>query len=92
MTVSLGAPYLGNCVLDNLLVRHIALVAYKELVDTLCSVSVDLLQPLLNVVEGIHIGDIVDDTDAMCASVVGRGDGPEALLACGIPLYPCVSA
>lgn len=92
VTASPGSSYLGNCVLHDLLVRHIALVAYEELVDTLCGISVDLLQPLLDVVEGIHIGDIVNDADAVRAAVVGRGDGSEALLSCGIPLYPYISA
>lgn len=43
--------YLRDGVLDDLLVRHIALVAHEQLVDALSSVSVDLLQPLLYVVE-----------------------------------------
>ena len=78
--------YLRNCVLHDLLVRHIALVAYEQLVDTICSVSVNLLQPLLDVVERVHVRNIVDDADAMGASVVGRGDGSEAFLSRGIPL------
>jgi hypothetical protein len=63
-------PYLGNCVFDYFLVRHIALVSHQKLVDSLCGVSVNLLQPLLDVVERIHIGDIVDDTDAVGTTVV----------------------
>jgi hypothetical protein len=78
--------YLGDSVLDDLLVCHIALVAYKQLVDSVCSVSVDLLQPLLDIVERVHIRDIVDDTDAVGAAVVGRGDGSEAFLSSSIPL------
>lgn len=80
------AAYLGNGVLDNLLVGHIALVADEQLVDALGGVSVNLLKPLLDVVEGVHVGDIVDDADAVGAAVVGRGDGAETLLAGGIPL------
>lgn len=64
-------PYLGNRVLDDLLVFHIALVAHKQLVDTLGGVTVNLLQPLLHVVERVHVGYIVDDTDAMGPAVVG---------------------
>ena len=78
--------YLGNCVLNDLLVRHIALVAYEKLVDALGGVAVDLLQPLLDVVEAVHIGDIVDDADAVGTAVVGRSDGAEPFLAGGIPL------
>jgi hypothetical protein len=83
-------------VLDHLLVRHIGLVANQQLVHALGGVSVDLLQPLLHVVERVHVGDIVDDADAVGAAVVGRCDGSETLLAGGIPLralsalpYPC---
>ena len=78
--------YLGNGVLDNLLVGHIALVSDEELVDALSGVSVDLLQPLLHVVEGVHVGNIVDDADAVSTSVVGRGDCAETLLASCVPL------
>jgi hypothetical protein len=79
-------PYLRNCVLHDLLVCHIALVAYEQLVDAICSVSINLLQPLFDVVERVHVRYIVDDADAMGASVVGRGDGSEAFLSSGIPL------
>jgi hypothetical protein len=78
--------YLRNCVLHDLLVRHIALVAYKQLVDAICSVSVDLLQPLLDIVERVHVRDIVHNADAVGASVVGRGDSSETFLSSGIPL------
>lgn len=81
-----GRSYLGDGVLDDLLVRHIALVADEQLVDALGGVAVNLLQPLLHVVERVHVGDIVDDTDAVGTAVVGRGNGSETLLAGGIPL------
>lgn len=79
-------PYLSDCVLDDLLISHVALVAYEQLVDTLGGVSVDLLQPLLDVIERVHIGDIVDDADAVSATVVRGRDRAEALLAGSIPL------
>lgn len=78
--------HLGNCVIHDLLVSHIALVSDQELVDAFGGVSVNLLQPLLHVVERIHVGDIVDDADAVGTSVVRRGDGSETLLTCGVPL------
>lgn len=81
-----GGTHLCDRVLDHLLIRHIALVAYEQLVDAFGSVSVNLLQPLLNVVEAVHVGDIVDDADAMGTAVVGRRDCPEPFLAGGIPL------
>lgn len=83
-------PYLCDCVLHDLLVRHIALVADQELVHTFRRVSVDLLQPLLDIVEAVHVRNIVDNANAVCAAVVGRGDGAEALLSSGIPLLRCL--
>lgn len=81
-----GKPNLGNSVLDDLLVSHIALVADKKLVDTLGCVAVNLLEPLLDVVEAVHVGDIVDDANAVGAAVVGRRDGAETLLSGRVPL------
>jgi len=80
------AAYLCNSVLDNLLVRHIALVANQELVNPLGGVPVDFLQPLLDVIERVHVGDIVDDADAVGAPVVRRRDGAEPFLAGRVPL------
>ena len=78
--------YLGYSVLNDLLVGHIALVADEQLIDALGSVPINLLKPLLDVVEGVHVGNIVDDADSVGATVVGRSDGTETLLAGGIPL------
>lgn len=61
---------LCNRVLYDLLVRHIGFVAYEKLVDTLCGVSVNLLKPLLDVVERVHVSDIVHDADTVSATVV----------------------
>jgi hypothetical protein len=62
--------HLRDRVLDHFLVCHIALVAHQQLVDALGRISVNLLQPLLHVVERVHVRDVVHDTDAMCAAVV----------------------
>lgn len=78
--------YLRHRVFHHLLVRHIALVAHKQFVDPLCGVSINLLQPLLDVVERVHVRHIVDDADAVGSSVVGRCDGSESLLTRCIPL------
>jgi len=77
--------FLCHGVLDDLLVCHIALVSHEELVDTLRRVAIDLLQPLFNVVEGIHVSHIKDYTDSMCTSVVGRSNGPESFLPSCVP-------
>lgn len=65
------SAYLRHRVLHDLLVRHVALVAHEQLVHALRRVAVDLLQPLLDVVEAVHVRDIVDDADAVSAAVVG---------------------
>lgn len=81
-----GQTYLCDVVVNDLLVSHIALVAHKELVDALCSVAVNLLQPLLDVVEAVHVGNIVDDANAVSAAVVRAGDCAETLLSRCVPL------
>ena len=43
------------------------------------------LQPLFDIVEGLLVGHVVHDNDAVGASVVGGGDGPEPLLPSRIP-------
>lgn len=83
--------YLRHCIFHDLLVFHIALVTHKQLVDTLGCVAVDLLKPLLNVVERVHVGHIVDNADAVGATVVGRSNRAETLLASRIPLDTFVS-
>ena len=86
VTTGAFATHFCDCVLNHLLVRHIALVADQEFIHALCSVAVDLLQPLLDVVEAVHVRDIVDDADAVSAAIVRRCDGAEAFLAGSIPL------
>lgn len=81
-----SSSYLRHCILHDLLVLHIALVTDQQLVDTLGCVTVDFLKPLLNVVERVHVGHIVDNADAVGATVVGGSDRAEALLTSGIPL------
>lgn len=79
--------YLCNGVLDHLLIRHIALVAHKQFVDPLSGVSVNLLQPLLDIVERVHVRYIVDNADAVGSSIVRGCDGSESFLARCIPLH-----
>lgn len=77
---------LGDVILDDLLARQVRLVADEELVNALARVAVNLLQPLLDVGEGVGVGHVVDDDDAVRAAVVGRRDRAEALLAGRVPL------
>jgi hypothetical protein len=53
ISASRRGPYLGDTILDNLLASEIGLVANQQLVDTLRCVAVDLLEPLLDIGEGI---------------------------------------
>ena len=59
---------------------EITLVADEQLVHVLGSVPVDLVQPLLHVVERLKVGHVVHDDDTVSSSVVGRGDGSESFL------------
>ena len=61
---------LRNSVLHGLLVFHITLVANQELVDAFRGVAVDLLKPLLDVVERVHVRHIINDADAMSSPIV----------------------
>lgn len=45
----------------------------------------DLLHPVLDVVEGVSISDIVDKEDALSSTEVGDGDGSETILTGSIP-------
>ena len=78
--------HLGRLRLDRPLGGEIGLVADEQLVDILARVAVNLLQPLLDVVERLLIGDIVDDNDAVRAAIVRRCDRAESLLAGRVPL------
>lgn len=70
---------------DGALVDEIALVADQELLDGAAGEGVDLLEPLLDVVERLLVGDVVDHDDAVRSSVVAASDGAEALLSGRVP-------
>jgi len=76
---------LGHLGVDDLLEGQIALVTDEELVDAIAGIFVDLAEPLLNVVEGLHIGDVVHYGNTVGTAVVGGSDGAETLLSSGIP-------
>lgn len=65
--------------------RQIRLVAHQELVHVFASVPVDFVQPLLYVVEGFVIGDIVNDNNAVGTAVIGGSNGTETLLSGRVP-------
>lgn len=76
---------LRSGVLDNLFVSQVGLVADQQLHHPTSSVAVNLLQPLLDVVEQLLVSDVVYNDDAVSATVVGGSNGTEPLLASGIP-------
>jgi hypothetical protein len=78
--------HLSCPVLDHLLRHQIVLVPDEQLVDALDGVSVDLLEPLLDVGKSVVVGDVVNDDDAVRASVIRGCDRSETFLAGGVPL------
>jgi hypothetical protein len=79
--------YFCDSVFYDFLVGHIAFVAHKQLVDAFGSIAINLLQPLLHVVEGFHVCYVIHDTDTVCTAVVGGCDSSETFLSCRIPLF-----
>jgi hypothetical protein len=69
----------------NTLGREIALVADQELVNVFRRISVNFVQPLLNIVEGFGVGHVVNDNNAVRAAVVGRRNRTKAFLAGCVP-------
>jgi hypothetical protein len=67
------------------LAGQIGLVANQQFVDILCCISVNFVEPLLDIVERFLVGDIVDNNNSMGATVIRRSDGAETFLSCGIP-------
>ena len=66
-------------------VWKICLVRHKHLGDTLRCVSLNLLQPVLNIVESGLFGAIIDKNDAHSTLIIGLSDSSEALLASCVP-------
>jgi hypothetical protein len=70
---------------NNALARQIGLVTDQELVDILSGISVDFVQPLLYVVKGFLVRNVVNDDDTMGSTVVRGCNGTETLLSGSIP-------
>ena len=64
--------YLCSGVVHDLLGGEIALVPHQQFVDALAGVPVDLLQPLLHVVEGLLVRHVVHHDDTVGAAIVAR--------------------
>lgn len=50
------------------------------------SVLIDFLQPEPESLEGIAVGDVVDDNDAMCSLIIGGSNGAKSVLSGSVPL------
>mmetsp|Transcript_24075 Transcript_24075/g.75431 ORF Transcript_24075/g.75431 Transcript_24075/m.75431 type:complete len:267 (+) Transcript_24075:560-1360(+) len=79
---------LSSLIVHHLLRREIALVPHQELVHVLVGVAVDLVEPLLDVVEALLVRHIIHHNNAVSPAVVAAGDCAEALLPGSIPLAP----
>ena len=80
------AAYFGGCVVDDLFGRKIAFVSNEQLVDILIGVAFDFLKPVAHVLERLLVGHVVDDNDAVCATVVARSNSTESFLTSRVPL------
>lgn len=67
------------------IVLQVALVADKQLHNILIAELVDLGQPVLDILEGLTVCDIIDEDDSVGTLVVWGGDGLKSLLSCSIP-------
>jgi len=63
----------------------IGLVSDQEFVHIFTSISVNFVEPLFYVVEGLVVSDVVNDDDSVCAAVVGGCDCAESLLSGCVP-------
>ena len=64
---------------------QVGLVADQQLDHILVAVLVDFSQPVLDVLEGLPVGDVIDEDDPVGSLVVGGSDGLEPLLASSVP-------
>ena len=66
-------------------VVHVALVAQDHLLHIRRGVLFNIPDPVLDVVEALLVGDVVDQHDPHGPAIVGRGDRPEPLLSRRVP-------
>lgn len=56
--------------IDNLLGGQVALVAHQQLIDIFTCVSLNLLQPLLDIVKRLLVRAIVHNNNSVCATII----------------------
>jgi hypothetical protein len=60
---------------------------WLTLLNNLKGVLIHFIVPMGDVLKAFMISNVINDDNAMCAAIVTVGNGPEALLACSIPLF-----
>jgi len=66
-------------------IRHVTLVAHENLANTRLRVLFNFVDPRPHIVKCFSVCHVVDDDDALSASVVARSEGAEALLPSCVP-------
>ena len=66
-------------------VIHVALISQNHLLHIRARVLFNIPDPVLDVVEALLVGDVVDEHDAHRPAIVGSGDGAEPLLPSSVP-------
>lgn len=67
------------------LTLEIVLVTNQELDDILVGILISLLQPVIDILEGLHVSDVVHDDDSVSTLIVRRSDGFESFLTSSVP-------
>ena len=70
---------------DGTSVLQIGLVSDQDSRDVILSVLFDFGHPGVHSVEGVAVGDVVNDDDAMRALIIARSDSLESFLAGRVP-------
>lgn len=67
------------------LIRQVRFIPYQKLAHVVPDMSFYLFEPVVDIVEGLAVGQVEYDHDAICIFVEVLGYGPESLLAGCIP-------
>lgn len=69
----------------NYLIWSIALICYKNFCYIRTSMLVNLFQPILNIIEGLFFGTIIDKNNAHCSLIICLCNSSETFLTCCVP-------
>jgi hypothetical protein len=76
---------LGSLVVNATAVSLITLVANEKLSNVRTGIAVNLREPDLDVVEGLSLGNVVNDDNTMSTAVVGGSNRAETILTSSVP-------